>query len=43
MFKIYVKLYYSTATVCSVYCWELGEALAEGYGVAIFIKNSLAE
>ena len=43
MFKIYVKLYYSTSTVCSVYCWELGETLSEGYGVAVLIKNSLTD
>ena len=24
MFKIYVTLYYSTANLCSIYCWELG-------------------
>jgi len=42
MFKIYVRLYYSTSTICSVYCWELGETLAEGYGVAVLIKNSLS-
>ena len=43
MFKIYVKLYYSTATLCSVYCWELGDTLADGYGVAVLIKNSLTD
>jgi capping protein beta len=43
MFKLYVRLYYSTSTVCSVYCWELGETLSEGYGVAVLIKNSLTD
>ena len=43
MFKIYVRLYYSTSTICSVYCWELGDTLAEGYGVAVLIKNSLTD
>ena len=43
MFKIYVRLYYSTSTICSVYCWELGETLADGYGVAVLIKNSLTD
>ena len=43
MFKIYVRLYYSTSTLCSVYCWELGESLADGYGVAVLIKNSLTD
>ena len=41
MFKLYLKHYYSITTICSVYCWELGDALAEGYGVAVLIKNSL--
>ena len=41
MFKLYIKHYYSTTTVCSVYCWELGDSLADGYGVAVLIKNSL--
>ena len=43
MFKIYVRLYYSTSTICSVYCWELGDTLADGYGVAVLIKNSLTD
>ena len=41
MFKLYIKHYYSITTVCSVYCWELGDSLADGYGVAVLIKNSL--
>ena len=41
MFKIYLKHYYSPTTLCSVYCWELGDSLADGYGVAVLIKNSL--
>ena len=43
MFKIYVKLYYSNTTISSVYCWELGDTLADGYGVAVLIKNSLTD
>ena len=43
MFKIYARLYYSPSTICSVYCWELGESLSEGYGVAVLIKNSLTD
>ena len=43
MFKIYVRLYYTPSTLCSVYCWELGETLSEGYGVAVLIKNSLTD
>ena len=41
MFKSYLKLYYSISTLCSVYCWELGGSLEDGYGVAVLIKNSL--
>ena len=41
MFKLYIKHYYSISTLCSVYCWELGDTLADGYGVAVLIKNSL--
>ena len=41
MFKLYIKHYYSNTTICSVYCWELGDSLADGYGVAVLIKNSL--
>ena len=41
MFKLYIKHYYSITTLCSVYCWELGDNLADGYGVAVLIKNSL--
>ena len=43
MFKIYVRLYYTPSTLCSVYCWELGETLSEGYGVAVLIKNTLTD
>ena len=41
MFKLYLKHYYSPTAICSVYCWELGDNLADGYGVAVLIKNSL--
>ena len=41
MFKLYIKHYYSLTTICSVYCWELGDSLSDGYGVAVLIKNSL--
>ena len=43
MFKLYLKHYYSITTLCSVYCWELGDTLADGYGVAVLIKNSLTQ
>ena len=39
MFKLYIKHYYSLTTIYSVYCWELGSSLANGYGVAVLIKN----
>ena len=41
MFKLYIKHYYSLSTLCSVYCWVLGDELSDGYGVAVLIKNSL--
>ena len=41
MFKLYVKHYYSISTLVSVYCWELGDELSDGYGVAVLIKNAL--
>ena len=41
MFKIYLKHYYTPTTLCSVYCWELGDNISDGYGVAVLIKNSL--
>ena len=41
MFKLYIKHYYQPTTLFSVYCWELGDSLVNGYGVAILIKNSL--
>ena len=40
MFKLYIKHYYSPTTLCSVYCWELGDNISDGYGVAVLIKNS---
>ena len=43
MFKLYIKHYYFISTLCSVYCWELGDTLADGYGVAVLIKNSLTQ
>ena len=43
MFKLYIKHYYSISTICSVYCWGLGDSLEEGNGVAVLIKNSLTQ
>ncbi len=43
MFKLYIKHYYSISTICSVYCWGLGDSLEEGYGIAVLIKNSLTQ
>lgn len=42
MFKLYCKNYYSTAALSSAYCWELGDSIEEGFGVAVLVKNSLS-
>ena len=39
IFKIYTKLYYNENTIVSVYCWELGEKISDGFGVGVLIKN----
>lgn len=41
MFLLYVKQYYSSTAVGSVYCWDLGDNISDGFGVAIVIKNSV--
>lgn len=38
-FNAYCRAYYSNSTISSVYCWELGEAIEEGFAVAVMIKN----
>jgi len=40
MFSIYSSLYYSSNTVCSVYVWDLGNSIQEGFIVSVLIKNS---
>ncbi len=40
MFSIYSSLYYSSNTVSSVYVWELGNSIEDGFIVSILIKNS---
>lgn len=41
MFQIYAKMYYSNTAVSSVYCWELGDSLSQGYGVAVMNKHDV--
>ena len=43
IFKIYTKLYYNENTIVSVYCWELGEKISDGFGVGVLIKNSVSQ
>ena len=39
MFKLYAKNYYNENTIISVYCWEFGKKISDGFGVGILIKN----
>lgn len=41
MFRLYAKSYYSQGALSSVYCWELGDNLKDGYGVSVLIKNNI--
>ncbi len=41
MFHQYVKAYYSSTAHVSCYCWDIGESISEGFGVAVLIKNSI--
>ena len=41
MFQLYIKQYYSSTTIGSVYCWDLGDSPSDGFGVAVVIKNSV--
>ena len=43
MFKQYTRLYYSSSAVCSCYCWDLGNSIEEGFGVAVVIKNDITQ
>lgn len=40
-FRSYARLYYGSSAKSSVYCWELGEDIKEGFGAAILIKNKV--
>lgn len=40
-FAAYIKNYYAPTAICSVYAWELGNEIKEGFCVAILIKNSV--
>ncbi len=39
IFALYTKQYYSNSTVASVYCWDLGERIEEGFAACVAIKN----
>lgn len=39
MFAIYVKNYYTSQTVCSVYLYEIGTRVEDGFVVVVLIKN----
>ena len=41
MFLQYTKAYYSSTAHVSCYCWDIGESIQEGFGVAILIKNAI--
>ena len=41
MFHQYTKAYYSSTAHVSCYCWDIGESISEGFGVAVLIKNSI--
>lgn len=38
--KIYTKLYYSASAVSSVYTWDLGDSITNGFGVCVLICSS---
>lgn len=42
-FKEYVKNYYSSNTLYSCYCWDLGDKIEDGFGVAVLIKKTEKE
>jgi len=43
IFKEYTKLYYGNSAVPSVYVWEQGESIDNGFYCAVLIKNSLVK
>lgn len=40
-FKIYTSFYYSSTACSSVYCWNSGNSIKDGFCCAILIKNSV--
>lgn len=38
--KIYTKLYYSQSAVSSVYTWDLGDSITNGFGVCVLISSN---
>lgn len=41
IFAVYAKAYYSSSTISSVYVWELGESIYEGFCIVVLIKNQV--
>ncbi len=39
MFANYARAYYSTSTISSCYCWDLGKEIEDGFVVAVLVKN----
>jgi hypothetical protein len=39
IFAIYTRAYYSSSAINSVYVWELGEKIQDGFCVVILIKH----
>lgn len=42
IFKLYSKSYYANA-ISSVYVWELGNTIEDGFCVAVLIKNNVKQ
>lgn len=40
IFKVYTKNYYGNSGLSSCYCWNLGDNIQEGFGVACLVKNT---
>lgn len=41
IFGLYSKSYYSPTTIASVYCWELGPEIEDGFAVCAAFKNEV--
>jgi capping protein beta len=39
MFSLYIHAYYSYNTICSVYLYEIGETIEDGFVIVVLIKN----